>query len=209
MLENSLSGVICKATGSAGGHLLFFNKNLLKNDKNLLTNERRCDKIQTTKQMNTSGKGGIMKKQNYSVMITSILVKAVFVLIIVCCIFAPFIVRVYDNGIIALTGSSVYLPMIITLYLAAAVALVIVVALDRLLSNIRHDKVFVPCNVKILRLISYCCFAVSVIFIYFSILRPFAWLVVIAAAFFGLILRVIKNVFEQAIEIKEENDFTI
>lgn len=99
-----------------------------------------------------------MKKQNYSVMTTSILVKAVFVLIIVCCIFAPLIVRVYDNGIIALTGRSVYLPMIITLYLAAAVALVIVTALDRLLSNIRHDKVFIPANVKILRLISYCCF---------------------------------------------------
>lgn len=60
-----------------------------------------------------------MKKQNYSVMTTSILVKAVFVLIIVCCIFAPLIVRVYDNGIIALTGRSVYMPMIITLYLAA------------------------------------------------------------------------------------------
>ena len=146
-----------------------------------------------------------MKKQNYSVMTTSILVKAVFVLIIVCCIFAPLIVRVYDNGIIALTGRSVYLPMIITLYLAAAV----VTALDRLLSNIRHDKVFIPANVKILRLISYCCFAVSVIFIYFSFIRPFAWLVVIAAAFFGLILRVIKNVFEQAIILKEENDFTI
>ena len=99
--------------------------------------------------------------------------------------------------------------MIITLYLAAAVALVIVTALDRLLSNIRHDKGFIPANVKILRLISYCCFAVSVIFIYCSFIRPFAWLVVIAAAFFGLILRVIKNVFEQAIVIKEENDFTI
>ena len=147
-----------------------------------------------------------MKKQNYSVMITSILVKAVFVLIIVCCIFAPFIVRIYDNRIFALFGMSVYLPTIITLYLAA---LVIVIALDRLLSNIRQGKVFTSGNVKILRLISYCCFAVSVIFIYFSILRPFAWLVVIAAAFFGLILRVIKNVFEQAIVIKEENDFTI
>ena len=156
-----------------------------------------------------SGKGGIMKKQNYSVMITSILVKALFVLIIVCCIFAPLIVRVYDNRIFALFGMSVYLPTIITLYLAAAAALVIVTALDRLLSNIRHDKVFTPANVKILRLISYCCFAVSVIFIYFSFIRPFAWLVVIAAAFFGLILRVIKNVFEQAIILKEENDFTI
>lgn len=70
-----------------------------------------------------------MKKQNYSVMTTSILVKAVFVLIIVCCIFAPLIVRVYDNGIIALTGRSVYMPMIITLYLAAAVAIVLVTAL--------------------------------------------------------------------------------
>lgn len=51
-----------------------------------------------------------MKKQNYSVMITSILVKAVFVLIIVCCIFAPLIVRVYDNRIFALFGMTVYQP---------------------------------------------------------------------------------------------------
>lgn len=149
-----------------------------------------------------------LNKKNFSATLSLVLVRIVFVIIIACCIFAPLIVRVYDNGIIALTGSSVYLPMIITLYLAA-VALVIVTALDRLLSNIRHDKVFIPANVKILRLISYCCFAVSVIFIYFSFIRPFAWLVVIAAAFFGLILRVIKNVFEQAIVIKEENDFTI
>ena len=147
-----------------------------------------------------------LNKKNFSATLSLVLVRIVFVIIIACCIFAPLIVRVYDNGIIALTGSSVYLPMIITLYLAAAVALVIVTALDRLLSNIRHDKVFIPANVKIL---SYCCFAVSVIFIYFSFIRPFAWLVVIAAAFFGLILRVIKNVFEQAIVIKEENDFTI
>ena len=146
-----------------------------------------------------------LNKKNFSATLSLVLVRIVFVLIIVCCIFAPLIVRVYDNGIIALTGSSVYLPMIITLYLAAAVALVIVTALDRLLSNIRHDKVFIPANVKI----SYCCFAVSVIFIYFSFIRPFAWLVVIAAAFFGLILRVIKNIFEQAIILKEENDFTI
>ena len=130
-----------------------------------------------------------LNKKNFSATLSLVLVRIVFVLIIVCCIFAPLIVRVYDNGIIALTGSSVYLPMIITLYLAAAVAFVIVTALDRL--------------------ISYCCFAVSVIFIYFSFIRPFAWLVVIAAAFFGLILRVIKNIFEQAIVIKEENDFTI
>ena len=30
-----------------------------------------------------------------------------------------------------------------------------------------------------------------------------------AAAFFGLIIRVLKNVFAQAVEIREENDGTI
>ena len=72
-----------------------------------------------------------LNKKNFSATLSLVLVRIVFVIIIACCIFAPLIVRVYDNGIIALTGSSVYLPMIITLYLAAAVALVIVTALDR------------------------------------------------------------------------------
>jgi hypothetical protein len=34
-------------------------------------------------------------------------------------------------------------------------------------------------------------------------------LIFIAAAFIGLIIRVIKNVFEQAMELKAENDLTI
>ena len=34
-------------------------------------------------------------------------------------------------------------------------------------------------------------------------------LVAAAAAFVGLILRVVKNVFEQAVTLKDENDFTI
>ena len=184
------------------------NSFLSKSDKKLLTNGNLCDKIQITKNDKCVRKGRYYEKTklfcNDNLNTCKGGIRAYNRMLYICTS-----VRVYDNGIIALTGRSVYLPMIITLYLAAAVALVIVTALDRLLSNIRHDKVFIPANVKILRLISYCCFAVSVIFIYFSFIRPFAWLVVIAAAFFGLILRVIKNVFEQAIILKEENDFTI
>ena len=150
-----------------------------------------------------------LKRKNFSITLSLVLVRIVFALIIVSCFVGPYIVKMYDEGIIKLTGQSVFVPLIVTLYCSAGPAILLVIALDRLLSNIRHDKVFIPANVKILRLISYCCFAVSVIFIYFSFIRPFAWLVVIAAAFFGLILRVIKNVFEQAIILKEENDFTI
>lgn len=150
-----------------------------------------------------------LNRKNFSITLSLVLVRIVFALIIVSCFVGPYVVKMYDAGIIKLTGQSVFVPLIVTLYCSAVPAILLVIALDRLLSNIRHDKVFIPVNVKILRLISYCCFAVSVIFIYFSFIRPFAWLVVIAAAFFGLILRVIKNVFEQAIVIKEENDFTI
>lgn len=150
-----------------------------------------------------------LKRKNFSVTLSLVLVRIVFALIIVSCFIGPYIVKIYDQGIIKLTGQSVFVPLIVTLYCSAVPATLLVIALDRLISNIKRGDVFTAKNVTMLRVISYCCFAASVIFIYFSFIRPFAWLIVAAAAFFGLILRAIKNVFEQAIEIKEENDFTI
>lgn len=150
-----------------------------------------------------------LKRKNFSVTLSLVLVRIVFALIIVSCFIGPYIVKIYDQGIIKLTGQSVFVPLIVTLYCSAVPATLLVIALDRLISNIKRGDVFTAKNVTMLKVISYCCFAASVIFIYFSFIRPFAWLIVAAAAFFGLILRVIKNVFEQAIEIKEENDFTI
>lgn len=150
-----------------------------------------------------------LKRKNFSVTLSLVLVRIVFALIIVSCFIGPYIVKIYDQGVIKLTGQSVFVPLIVTLYCSAVPATLLVIALDRLISNIKRGDVFTAKNVTMLRVISYCCFAASVIFIYFSFIRSFAWLIVAAAAFFGLILRVIKNVFEQAIEIKEENDFTI
>ncbi|MBR4305909.1 MAG: DUF2975 domain-containing protein [Ruminiclostridium sp.] len=151
-----------------------------------------------------------MKKANLSLVLSSILIKLVLVLIVVCCFTAPGIVSFYEQSYILPYGiDSVYVTLLITLYCSAVPALILTVALDRLIVNIKKGNTFIKQNVTCLRIISYCCFAASLIFIYFSFLRCFAWLVVIAAAFFGLILRVIKNVFEQAIEIREENDYTI
>ena len=150
-----------------------------------------------------------LNRKNFSVTLSLVLVRIVFTLIIVSCFVGPYIVKIYDQGIIKLTGQSVFVPLIVTLYCSAVPAILLVIALDRLISNIKRGDVFTAKNVTMLRIISYCCFAASAIFVYFSFIRPFAWLIVAAAAFFGLILRVIKNVFEQAIEIKEENDFTI
>ncbi len=151
-----------------------------------------------------------MKNKNLSLAISSVLTKVGFTLIIICCFIAPWLVTYYEQSYIIPYGiDSVYVPLLVTLYCAAVPALILTIALDRLLTNIRRGNAFIKQNVTCLRIISCCCFAASLIFIYFGFIRHFALFIVVAAAFFGLILRIIKNVFEQAIKIREENDYTI
>ncbi|MBP0977893.1 MAG: DUF2975 domain-containing protein [Oscillospiraceae bacterium] len=87
----------------------------------------------------------------------------------------------------------------------------LLVFLFMLLNNISKKKIFVPENVKNLRIISWCCFAVTALLAVWGILT-FLEIIFLAAfitGFIGLILRVVKNVFEEAVCIKEENDFTV
>ena len=88
--------------------------------------------------------------------------------------------------------------------------MIALLSLDRLLRNIRKDLVFLRANVKCLRIISWCCFAVAIILIcYWPFISYILAIVAAAAAFFGLLMRVVKNVIDAACEIKDENDFTI
>lgn len=151
-----------------------------------------------------------MWNKDKSVILSSCIIKAVYLIILVCCVTAPFMVRFYDDYVILPSGGrSLFLPLLVTLYCIVPPAVFALINLDLLLWNIRKGKPFIQNNVRYLRRISYCCFAVSAIFIYFSFHRPIGFVIVFAAAFFGLILRVVKNCFEQAVAIREENDFTV
>ena len=150
-----------------------------------------------------------MNGKDKSVMLTSVLVKVVYVLVAVCCVIAPFLVKRYDSLVVASGQESVYFPVLITLYCAVPFAVAALVCLDVLLRNIRKEQPFITQNVTMLRIISYCCFAEVLVFVYLAVLKPFVITILVACAFMGLILRVVKNVFEQAIRIREENDFTI
>lgn len=151
-----------------------------------------------------------MWNKDKSVFLSACIVRAMYGVVGLCCVMAPFLVRYYDDNIILANGlPSVFVPLLVTLYCVVPPAVAALVCLDRLLRNIRRGEPFIPQNVKYLRALSYCCFAVGVIFIYFSFLRPFAFVIVVAAGFFGVILRVVKNCFEQAVALREENDFTI
>lgn len=99
--------------------------------------------------------------------------------------------------------------IMLTIYLCAAPVGVILWKLWRLLGNIAREQIFVKENIGCLRLISWMCFAVAAI-TFVSAWYYVMWMVISGCmAFMGLLIRVIKNVFERAKEIKEENDFTI
>ena len=89
-------------------------------------------------------------------------------------------------------------------------AMVALVILDLVLRNIRKDLVFSRVNVKCLRTISWCCFAIAIIMLCSWPFISYVFIfVAAAAAFFGLLMRVVKNVIETACEIKDENDLTV
>lgn len=128
--------------------------------------------------------------------------------LVICFVFAaPYVVKNYV--LYTMRDPYVIKPLLATIYACAVPGLTALFSLDRLLANIKAKKVFIERNVRHLRIISWCSFAVSAILFISGFYYLLFLLVAVAAAFFGLILRVVKNVIEQAVAIKNENDFTI
>ena len=71
----------------------------------------------------------------------------------------------------------------------------------RLLGNLMQEKVFVEDNVRLMRAVSWCCVCG---FEYVPL-----FVLAAAAGFMALIVRIVKNVFQQAIAMKSELDLTV
>ena len=100
-------------------------------------------------------------------------------------------------------------PFLLTAYTGLIPAFSLLALLYTLLHRIGKGQVFVPQNVKSLRLISWCCFFGAFLSLA-STFYYFMWIfVAVAAAFMGLIVRIVKNVFAKAVELQEDADFTI
>lgn len=100
---------------------------------------------------------------------------------------------------------------LIPLYFAFLVpALAILLTLDGLLRAIQREEIFTKSNVRRLRRISWCCFAAAFVLALGIIPGAhFCLVLAILAVFFGIIIRIVKNLFEAAVELKAENDYTI
>ncbi|MGI5997827.1 MAG: DUF2975 domain-containing protein [Lutispora sp.] len=121
---------------------------------------------------------------------------------------APWIVnRFLDFSRADLVGKENF--FLSTIYSGSIPAAVLLYCLYRLLHSIEHEEVFISANVEYLRRISWCCFAGAII-CFASTPYYFPWIfVAVAAAFMGLIVRVIKNIIAQAVELKNESEYTI
>lgn len=142
-----------------------------------------------------------------SVILSSICTKLVIVLVIGFAFTAPNMVSSYVEY--TAKNPEIMSSLLVTIYTCCVPGLIALYCLDRLLANIKKEEVFIEKNVKYLRLISWCSFAVSIILVLSGFYYILFLMIAVAAAFFGLILRVVKNVIEQAMIIKNENDFTI
>jgi len=143
-----------------------------------------------------------------SITLSKLCVLAFSALLIGVVLSAPWIVdKFMDFSRADLVGKKIY--FLCTIYSGSIPAGVLLYSLYRLLHSIEHGEVFIAANVERLRRISWCCFT-GAILSSVSTLYYLSWIfVAVAAAFMGLIVRVIKNIIAQAVELKTESEYTI
>ncbi|MBQ9685124.1 MAG: DUF2975 domain-containing protein [Oscillospiraceae bacterium] len=99
--------------------------------------------------------------------------------------------------------------LMLSVYLGSVFGWICLWQLWKLLGNIRRGEVFVLENVRRMRRISWCClWAALICLVSAAYYLPFGF-VAIAAGFMALIVRIVKNAFQQAIDMKEELDYTV
>ncbi len=106
-------------------------------------------------------------------------------------------------------GTGIYITVLLCYYPSALLGECALFTLVKMLFAIRRGDPFCRENVRRLRLISAFCFCVAIItfaggFMYI----PFFYICA-ATGFVGLILRVVKNVMQSAVEMREESDLTV
>ena len=153
-------------------------------------------------------------KSNHSITLSIVL----SVLFFLGCVVGAFIMPSLTEMLINITGNIGNRAeitnggRILVLTLAYAVLAVLMLAdalLFSLLLRVRSGLVFTRISVALIRGVSWCCFLLGTVFCGLGIYFQLAFIVAFAAIFLGLCLRVVKNVIEEATEIKSENDLTV
>ncbi|MBE6804977.1 MAG: DUF2975 domain-containing protein [Ruminococcaceae bacterium] len=147
--------------------------------------------------------------------ILSIIICFVFLAVLTAFVFlGPWFVKMWLTEYRGWMDDSVYLYDMIILFALAfypgsVFAYITLYSLIRLLFNIKNEQIFINTNVKYLRRISWSCIAVFIITLISGFFYIPYFFIAVAAGFVGLMLRIVKNAFQSAVALREENDLTI
>lgn len=130
------------------------------------------------------------------------------VLSIVSLFFMPAIADYYSMAVNQ--NHNIAVTIMFSLYVLFMPAIITLRAMYLLLNNIQNNMIFVSQNVRYLTIITVCLFVVGIIcgIVAFLISSLFAF-VCVPFLFMGVVLLVLRNVFDKAVEMKQENDLTI
>jgi hypothetical protein len=159
-----------------------------------------------------------MWNKEKSVLLTQAIVRICYVTLAVALVALPIFLHYKSTNTINMIDGFIGF-ILIPFYFVAPAGYVALISIDKILINMKKEVVFDYKNVKLLRILSWCCFyatlvgVVSYLVVFAMTHNPvilFAYLILAAGELFvGLVVRVVKNIFESAIEIKDENDLTI
>ncbi len=108
-----------------------------------------------------------------------------------------------------LSGEGFRITMVILLYACSVFGWIILYEMFRLIRNIRKGIVFTRQNVAILRAVSLLCLGVGILTFAGGFFYQPLFFVTLAALFLTLVVRVVKNVMQKAVEMKDELDLTV
>lgn len=97
----------------------------------------------------------------------------------------------------------------VCLYVCNVPGFILLYCMDVLLRNLHRGQVFESKNVRLLKVISVCCFIACVVCLAACPQIYSLGFVALAAGFMGLIVRIVKNVFAKAIPMRDELDLTV
>jgi len=190
---------------SKNGIELFIDKLLSKNNKKVLHFDKLCARLRVLGRKIIKMEDSNVWNDKKSLLLSKCCVILFMALLVISAAFAPRGVGAFFKYM----SEDRRVLFLITVYLGSLPAAALLVIMLTLLNKIGSGQVFIKENTERLRRISWCCFIGAAI----SIASAFYWIpwlaVGIAAAFMGLIVRVIKNIVAKAVSLQDDADYTI
>ena len=146
-------------------------------------------------------------KPSKSIIVSLWFVRILLLLMVVGAFFVPMVSKSYS--LLATNSDAITFPISVGIYALELPMAATMGILNALLTNIKNGNTFVKKNITYFTLVCAGILLTGVISFFVTLVSWVFSFFTLAFLFSGVILLVLRNVYSHAVDIKEENDFTI